>query len=75
MDKATYEVLRLTPDMVEVTVTPHADGTATIDFGPAATLRHDPTDDCDGKPCTVVCPECLALLCACEYAFGHDCEV
>lgn len=52
------------------------------------TLRHEPTDDCDGKPIvfpaglntritrlrTATCPECERPLCGCEYSYGHDCE-
>lgn len=42
-------------------------------------MRHDPTGECDGRPVwhvahPVTCPECTSLLCACEQAYGHDCE-
>lgn len=46
---------------------------------PAPVLRHEPTDDCDGRPVPRVfgnsrCVECGARLCSCELAYGHDCE-
>lgn len=37
-------------------------------------IRHDETDDCNGRPVTGPCVECGARLCACEHAYGHDCE-
>ena len=42
-------------------------------------LRHEPTEDCDGRPMPRVfgdsrCAECGARLCSCEMAYGHDCE-
>lgn len=49
--------------------------------------RHQPIDDCDGTPVRTVrtldgavlahawtCDSCNARLCACEVAYGHDCE-
>ena len=51
------------------------------------TVRHEPTADCDGviRPQLNLghgtrpfgyheCPICLERLCACEAAYGHDCE-
>ena len=38
--------------------------------------RHDPSQDCGGKPSRYACrcAECSARLCPCEMAYGHDCE-
>jgi hypothetical protein len=38
--------------------------------------RHDATNDCDGTATRKVrvCAECATSLCACEAAYGHDCE-
>jgi hypothetical protein len=51
------------------------------------TTRHDKTNDCDGTPAhtaahrggrlisiPLICHECEQHLCACEAAYGHDCE-
>lgn len=54
------------------------------------TLRHEPTEECDGQPFVAVriadrngnmipaggsnCPECGQDLCPCELGYGHDCE-
>ena len=50
------------------------------------TIRHEPTDECDGKPITRTlpnglplyvfrCQECGVPTCSCETSYGHDCEV
>jgi hypothetical protein len=47
------------------------------------TVRHEPTDECDGKPLMnwlagwerfAFCPECGVRMCSCEHNVGHDCE-
>lgn len=47
-------------------------------------VRHEPLDDCDGRPTVMSakgirmvarCDECGVHLCWCEYGYGHDCEV
>ena len=35
---------------------------------------HTPTVDCDGIARGPKCIECNRPLCACERAYGHDCE-
>lgn len=53
----------------------------------AATVRHEPTEECDGTPArmpasishtgdafTYRCPECGVALCWCEVGYGHECD-
>lgn len=47
-------------------------------------IRHEPTDECEGKPITRTlngqpfyifrCQECGVPTCPCETSYGHDCE-
>lgn len=36
-------------------------------------IRHDAYQNCNGQP-VQDCPECLAQLCSCFVAYGHDCD-
>lgn len=43
-------------------------------YSPTFEPRHAPKDDCNGEAFGNKCLECDSPLCACEYAYGHDCE-
>lgn len=36
-------------------------------------IRHEPYTECSGEPVRT-CDECLAQLCSCFVAYGHDCD-